>query len=46
MIEVQLISQVCLARVKLGQSLNAVFPQELGKIDSKADKAAIKNTVY
>ena len=46
MIEVQLISQVCLARVKLGQSLNAVLPQELGKIDSKADKAAIKNTVY
>ena len=46
MIDIQLIAQACVTRVKLGQSLKTVFPQELGKIESKADQAAVKNTVY
>ena len=46
MIDIQLVSQACLSRVKLGQSLKAVFPQELEKLASSKDEAVVKNTVY
>lgn len=46
MIDIQLVAQACVTRVKLGQSLKTVFPQEMGKINSRGDQAAAKNTVY
>ena len=46
MIDIQLVSQACLSRVKLGQSLKTVFPQELEKLGSNNDQAVVKNTVY
>ena len=46
MIDIQLVSQACLSRVKLGQSLKTVFPQELEKLGSNNDRAVVKNTVY
>ncbi|MDC1311011.1 16S rRNA (cytosine(967)-C(5))-methyltransferase RsmB [Burkholderiales bacterium] len=46
MIDIQLVSQACLSRVKLGQSLKTVFPQELEKLCDKNDQPAVKNTVY
>ena len=46
MIDIQLVSQACLSRVKLGQSLKTVLPQELDKLVSKNDEAVVKNTVY
>ena len=46
MIDIQLVAQACVTRVKLGQSLKTVFPQEMGKISSRGDQAAVKNTVY
>ncbi|MBA4740223.1 MAG: 16S rRNA (cytosine(967)-C(5))-methyltransferase RsmB [Burkholderiales bacterium] len=46
MIDIQLASQACLSKVKLGQSLKTVFPQELEKLGSRNDQATVKNTVY
>ena len=46
MIDIQLVSQACLSKVKLGQSLKTVFPQELGRLASSGDQAVVKNTVY
>ena len=46
MIDIQLVSQACLSKVKLGQSLKTVFPQELERLASSGDQAVVKNTVY
>jgi len=46
MIDIQLVSQACLSKVKLGQSLKTVFPQELERLASSGNQAVVKNTVY
>lgn len=46
MVEAQLVSQKCLARVAAGESLTKIFPEELSELTTSSDSPLVKNTVF